>query len=186
MFGLRRMRPRFTFAVSGTPTQAMKRLRARLEAPDAPCIGRVYAEHKHALLKIHPSDQHLWSPQLSLDFEAQRGGGTLVRGLLGPHPSVWTLFMCAYAVLAFVGFGIGMYGYAVWSLGQPGLWTLWLLPGMGVLAGLVYALSLLGQHWGYAQMVVLRRAVTDALDAEPLDPDAASDRAEVPAETAVA
>jgi hypothetical protein len=158
------MRPRFVFQTTCPHAAVLDRLRARLKAPDAPCTGATYPNH--ALLKIHAAEQHFWSPQLSLDFEPLPDGTTRVRGLFGPHPSVWTLFMATYAVLAFAGLGALLYGYATWSLGQ-GAAALWGAPVALALGGLVYLLALVGQHLGYDQMEMQRRFIEDALEADP-------------------
>lgn len=44
--------------------------------------------------------QHLWSPQLIVEMEAQ-GSSTRLKGRFGPHPYVWALVVAIAVILAF-------------------------------------------------------------------------------------
>lgn len=154
-----RMRPRFTMLVAHPLPDAMARLRDKLDTPKATCQGAFF--DNHAVLKIPPDEQHYWSPQLSLDFEAHPNG-TLVRGLFGPRPAVWTMFMAFYAMIAFSGTMGTLFGLSQWMLGQT-LIALWSLPIALVLTAIVYGTALIGQHLGNAQIQALQGFLRDAL-----------------------
>ena len=154
-----RMRPRFESVAPHPPEAAAERLRAALARPGAPCRGTVFGDH--AVLHVLPAEERVWSPFLSLDL-AWHPEGTLVRGRFGPKPSVWSLFVAAYAVCGFGAiFGAG-FGLVQWSLGQAP-WAL----GAGPLAALgalaTYAFARHGQRRGRHQMDRLRGFLEDAL-----------------------
>jgi hypothetical protein len=46
----------------------------------------------HAYLKIPEHEQNYWSPELHITVEAVEGG-SLVNGVVGPKPKIWTMFM---------------------------------------------------------------------------------------------
>ncbi len=156
-----RMRPRFEVVVSCPSQAAADRLSAALEQVDAPCRGRVFGGH--AVLYVLDREERVWSPFLSLDLVGHPEG-TLVRGLFGPKPSVWSLFMAAYAICGFLAVFASGFAFAQWSIGKPP-WALAVFPlaALGALA--TYALARYGQQRGRDQMDRLRGFLDDALRA---------------------
>ena len=73
--------------------------------------------HHHATVKIPHDQLHFWSPQLSLSFEASEGK-TLIRGLYGPNPNVWLLFMFLFFFMGFVALLAFFYNIAHIPLGD--------------------------------------------------------------------
>lgn len=153
------MRPRFEADLACPPAAALQQLRARLDAPDAPCHGAFYGAH--VVLTVPPQAQHYWSPQLSLDVE-RRDGRTHLHGLFAPRPAVWTLFVALYAMAGFGGLVGVLFGLSQWGLDQPAH-ALWAVPAALVLAGVAYGLALVGQRLGASQMRLLRTFLDDAL-----------------------
>ena len=96
----------------------------------------------------------MWSPFLSLDIGGHPDG-TLVRGLFGPKPAVWSLFVAAYAVCIFGALGALGFAYAQWTLEQSP-WALGLLPVAAIGALITYGFARYGQHQGHDQMDGLR------------------------------
>lgn len=155
------MRPRFESVAPCPPEAAPQRLSAALARPGAPCRGRVFGTH--AVLDVLHEEEHVWSPFLSLDLD-WHPEGTRVRGLFGPKPSVWSLFVAAYAICLFAAiFGFG-FGLVQWSLGQTP-WALAVLPLAGLGAIVTYGFARLGQTRGRGQMDALRAFLDRALSA---------------------
>ena len=161
-----RLRPRFEFVTPLAPEVALRRLRETLSAPEAACRGDVF--RGHAVLHVPAEAQRIWSPFLSLDFE-WHPDGTQIRGLYGPKPSVWSLFIAAYAVCTFLAVFALAYGAAQWSLDRTP-WAFAVLPAAAVGGLVVYGFARYGQHRGRAQMDHLR----DVLDAALARPEPGS------------
>ncbi len=104
----------------------------------------------HIFIKIHPSERHVWSPQLDLSFE-QDGETVIVRGLYGPNPTLWALFFFGYAFIGLMALFLGIWGFSVWTLGREAS-VLWALPGLGVASLILYLVSQAGQKLGAQQM----------------------------------
>ena len=104
----------------------------------------------HVCIKIHPSERHVWSPQLDLSFE-QEGDTVIVRGLYGPNPTLWVLFFFGYAIIGIVSLFLAIWGFSVWTLGGD-TYFLWALPVLGVAAIILYLVSQTGQKLGAQQM----------------------------------
>ncbi len=80
--------------------------------------------------KIKISGQHIWlqigllhrekySPHLHLEIEKMEDGNTFVRGLYGPDPVLWTLFMFLHFVVAGIFVIFSIIAFSKWSLNQP-------------------------------------------------------------------
>jgi hypothetical protein len=155
-----RMRPRFEFVAPCPPAEAAGRLRAALDRPEAWCRGTVY--RGHAVLHVPNTEERVWSPFLSLDLSS-RGERTCVRGLYGPKPATWSLFVAAYAVCACLALFALVVGWAQWSLDQEP-WAFAVLPAAALGALATYGLARYGQHRGRGQMEALRGFLEDAID----------------------
>lgn len=72
--------------------------------------GRVV--DNHIILDIVGDDVHYWSPQLNFRVEEDEENKehSIVTGLIGPRPTVWTLFVFVYFLIGFTGFVMSSYG----------------------------------------------------------------------------
>lgn len=131
----------------------------RLKSGVCTCEGQVT---KH-FATIYPpqKEQHYWSPQLTITLEEDEGK-TLVRGLYGPKPSVWTMFVFFYSFIGFVTLIVLMWGLSLRSLGQAAP-ILWLVPVLILLFFSLYLVAYLGQKFGQKQMGTLHRFLEDCL-----------------------
>ncbi|PEN13791.1 hypothetical protein CRI94_06900 [Longibacter salinarum] len=153
------IRPTFQEVIPCAPAKVIRYLKREVIQQQAPCTGNFYDQH--AILNVREEDQHFWSPQLSLDFESHRDG-TLVRGLFAPRPSVWTMYVAAYAILGFSGIIALLFGTSQMSLGMSAT-ALWVIPFAGILAAFVYGTAWIGQRLSRSQMVELRAFIDRAL-----------------------
>lgn len=156
------IRPRFQRECPLEKETVLSRLREALDRRDRPVRGLI-VDH-HVTLKIPAEEQHFWSPQLSLEVEAMERG-SLIRGLYGPRPSVWLMFVFFYAFLGFVSVVVAVIGFSEWSLGLPGR-ILWLLPVAGFITLMVYLSARAGQKLGHDEMVRLRDFMNEVLEGE--------------------
>ncbi|EZH72249.1 hypothetical protein ATO12_25275 [Aquimarina atlantica] len=65
----------------------------------------------HVFIRIPKKEQHFWSPQLHLEIYEVGENQPKLKGLFGPSPTVWTLFMFLHFVVAtsFIGALVWMY-----------------------------------------------------------------------------
>jgi hypothetical protein len=147
------IRPRFKMVVPESPAILLRQFMDRLGDPKSDCRGSV-VQH-HVLLRLPQADQHYWTPNLSLELE-EHPDGTLVRGLFGPRPAVWTLFMFIYSAIGFFTLMGTIYGLSQWMLKMPpsGLYA---LPAGIVLMSSIYLVSRAGQRLSRQQMHRLYR-----------------------------
>ncbi len=161
-----RVRPRFKREINESTDSLLEKLRYQVALPHAPCtMSAIPSGHTHIVLKILPEMRHYWSPQLSVSLETLENGNTLLRGLYGPAPSVWTLFTFGYAVLGVLSFFAFSLGFSQWSLGLPAP-ILWALPVLIVLALGLYISAQFGQKMGTAQTYQLHHFFEEALQVQ--------------------
>jgi len=154
-----RIRPRFRQISHMSKQEVEETLKEKLADASSSCTANL--SPGFITLKIPPEERHYWSPQLTLTLE-EHEGGTLIRGLYGPNPTVWSMFMFGYAALGSITFFVAIIGFSNYSLGVDSsiLWFLPLLIGIGI--GL-YIIAQLGQKTGAQQMFTLHHFYEDTL-----------------------
>ena len=70
----------------------------------------------HVFIKFPKAEQHFWSPQLHLEINEISEDSSLLYGLFGPNPTVWTLFMFLHFMVAGVFIAFCVWAYTNWSL----------------------------------------------------------------------
>lgn len=154
-----RIRPRISVDSVLTPKVLTQQFRDHLTENE----DHVHGDIVHGYVTITPphSEQHFWSPQLTMTIEETEEGSHL-RGLYGPQPKVWTMFVFFYAMIGFAFAVTGMIGLSFWQIDKPfGFW--WLLPVLGVLFISLYATAYAGQKLGHKQMTRLHRFTEEVL-----------------------
>lgn len=143
-----RIRPRFKHLVKEAQSDLENRIIHALKAANK--SFEYDFRQGYINLKIHRQELHYWSPQLTLTFETTEEG-TIVRGLYGPNPNVWTVFFFGYVSLAFLFVVAAMWGFARWNLGLSAE-ILWSLPVFAAFELGLYLIAQFGQKIGAEQM----------------------------------
>jgi ABC-type multidrug transport system fused ATPase/permease subunit len=106
----------------------------------------------HIIIDVPKDDDHFWSPQLSIEVLDDRDKKSVVKGLFGPKPQVWTLFMFIHFVMAFAFIGFGIMAYVKWTLKSDYTFALTMVIIIPFLWVLMYFLGSLGKKKGHNQM----------------------------------
>jgi uncharacterized iron-regulated membrane protein len=108
-----------------------------------------------------PRDRRSYlSPTLNLET-AEEGGRQLI-GRFHPHPNVWTGFMALFGIIAMLGIGGVMYGFAQMTVDQRP-WGLWAGPIAAALIAFVYGAAFIGQGLSADEMHEMRSFVECAV-----------------------
>lgn len=160
-----RIRPRINLETDFSPDQLCALFSEKLENNEFEIEGTVLSN----FISIAPikKDQHYWSPQLTVTIE-ETENGSLIRGLYGPKPNVWTMFVFFYAIIGFTTFITLMIGFSYMSLGK-GTTILWLVPLLTLLFLTLYLVAYLGQKFGQRQMIFLHNFMEECLG-EKIEP----------------
>lgn len=70
----------------------------------------------HVFIKFPKQEQYFWSPQLHLEINEVNEHSSLLHGLYGPNPTVWTLFMFFHFIIAGLFLAFAVWAYTNWSL----------------------------------------------------------------------
>jgi hypothetical protein len=116
------IRPRFTLVSSLDVDQILKDLEEQT-ASDSKVFCKIL--DNHAYIKIVQKDHHFWSPELHLTVE-ETNDGSLVKGVVGPAPTVWTMFMFLYFATIIGVLFASIYCYTDWTINKvrENLWPL--------------------------------------------------------------
>lgn len=104
----------------------------------------------HAYLGIPDEEQKYWSPEMHVTVETL-DDGTLVRGVIGPKPKIWTMYMFFYSAVVVMFFLGAALGISEWMLHMDAPW-LWSIPVCIVLYLMVIAAAKYGQYKSIQQM----------------------------------
>lgn len=71
---------------------------------------------QHLWLDMHKSERFLYSPHLHLELEKISNHQTNIRGLFGPQPALWTMFMFGHFVVGGIFIIAAVIAYSNWSM----------------------------------------------------------------------
>ncbi len=155
-----RLRPRFRIEILIAPDQAVYNLREVYSKNPSTCILDFVSNH--ITLKIPAAQQRYWSPQMQLELEPIPAG-TLIRGLIGPKPGIWTMFVFFYSAIGFLTMLGAMFGLSQMML-KMSPWALWSVPvGLFIILCL-YLISHIGQQLSKDQIGILHDFLELALN----------------------
>lgn len=155
----KRIRPRINLTTSQTPDELFDIISNNLSDNKYKIEGKILPN----FLTIYPlqEDQHYWSPQLTLTIE-ELENGSLISGLYGPKPSVWTMFIFFYSFIAFITLIVSLIGFSFISLDKDAS-ILWVVPILVLLFLSLYLAAYLGQKFGHRQMIYLHHFMEECL-----------------------
>jgi hypothetical protein len=158
----KRVRPRIKFETERSAEDITKTIQLRLKSGVCVCNGQV--TKNFATIYPPKEEQHYWSPQLTVTLEEQNGK-TLVRGLYGPRPAVWTMFVFFYSLIGFLTMIVTMVWLSYRTIGHE-TWIVWLIPALVLLFLSLYLVAYFGQRFGHKQMTSIHRFFEDCVDQE--------------------
>ena len=107
------LRPRFKMELKQNNQSVLKQFEAYKTNQKEFVVSRV---NDHVFIRLPKHKQHFWSPELHLEINEIDDSTSMLHGLFGPKPSVWTMFMFFHFIVAGLFFGFGIWAYSNWSL----------------------------------------------------------------------
>lgn len=154
------IRPRFKVIIKDSVENIQERINHNLTKPSTHCYGKI--SHGFGTIHLPLSEQHYWSPQLTISLEKTEEG-TEVRGLYGPKASIWTMFVFFYATIGF-GFIITLIvGLTNISMEKESI-VIWFAPLLLIIFLSIYLISYWGQKKGNTQLKQLDDIMTKILN----------------------
>jgi len=109
----------------------------------------------HIFLDIPKQENHFWSPQLQVEVLKDENDKTMVKGIIGPKPQIWTFFMFLHFVIATIFIVFFVLFYTNWTLNKPYKLQEYMLIVLPLLSVLLYFFGQSGKRIAYNQMVEL-------------------------------
>ncbi|MEE9407346.1 MAG: GTP-binding protein [Polaribacter sp.] len=106
----------------------------------------------HIFISVSKKEEHFWSPQLHLEILEKGENKSELKGLFGPKPQVWTLFMFVHFVIGISFLGFCTLLYARISLNESIVFPLIITIVLPLIWILLYFLGKIGKDTGKSQM----------------------------------
>ncbi|WP_435261604.1 GTP-binding protein [Tenacibaculum sp. nBUS_03] len=117
----------------------------------------------HIIVDVPEKENHYWSPQLQVEIEELTENRSKIKGLFGPKPQVWTLFMFIHFGVAISVLIFGVVIYSNWSLKKSTLFPIVMLVVLSLLWIVLYGIGTIGKSIGKKQMDELKEFTKQVL-----------------------
>lgn len=156
------LRPRFKMDFKESPQNLISRFENNLKDGDCKYCCKIV--DGHIVIDVPAAENHFWSPQLNIEIEKLEDNKTIVKGLFGPKPQVWTLFMFFHFAVAVAFFGFSIMAYVQWSLKTDFLFALTMVIALPIIWIVMYFLGRWGKSTGHKQMDELYKFMMKTLE----------------------
>lgn len=147
------LRPRFSFELNELPEKVLNVFEQTTETQHDFIVSRI---DDHLFIRIPKHKQHFWSPQLHLEIYKIEEQPTVLKGLFGPKPAVWTLFMFLHFTVGTLFTSAGIWVYSSISLKTPFIIPLVTMILLFILWFVLYFSGRLGKEAGKKEMKALQ------------------------------
>lgn len=158
------LRPRFSLEAKEEPEQLLTSFKDIGKDTKDFVVSRV---DDHVFIRFPKHKQTFWTPQLHLEIYKIESQPTIIKGLYGPNPTVWTLFMFLHFLVATLFIGAIMWMYANISLNASYVLPLITMITLFILWFVLYFLGRLGKRKGKSEMLLLRNFFYHTLKRKP-------------------
>lgn len=154
------LRPRFKIDLDRDAESALLAFEEAKKEENELVITRV---DNHVFIKLPKDKQHFWSPQLDLEISGFEPGKSVLRGLFGPKPAVWTMFMFFHFVVATLFIAAGVWAYSIASLEEPITVQITIMVLLVLVWFVLYFAGRMGKAAGKDEMRILHRFMRKTL-----------------------
>ena len=154
------LRPRFKIELNEDNVSVLKRFEDLKNSQSNFTVSRI---DNHVFIKYLKKDQHFWSPQLHLEIDEINDSSSLLHGLFGPNPTVWTMFMFFHFIVATLFIAFGIWAYTNWNLGTNFIIQLSLMILMVIIWFGLYFAGRLGRDSSKKEMMQLHEVMENII-----------------------
>ncbi len=144
------LKPRFKIEVDQTKDEVLNKFKNIFESGDCEYCSKM--TDNHIVIDVPKKMDTFWSPQLELEITENEENKTIVKGILGPKPQVWTFFIFLHFTVAFAFFVFLIVFLTRWNLNQNYTFSLIMLIILPIVWVVLYFSGQLGKKYGYEQM----------------------------------
>ena len=156
------LKPRFKMKFDESSEHILTKFKDNLKNKDCKYCSK--QSGNHIFLDVPKAEEHFWSPQLQIEvIEDKEENKTIVKGILGPKPQVWTLFMFFHFILALAFIVFFIMFYVKWSMEKDYQFYKYMLIALPLVWIVMYFIGQFGKKIAYKQMVELDDFLKDTL-----------------------
>lgn len=156
------LKPRFKMEYDESQKNILAKFKKNFEEKN--CEYATKISNNHIFIDVPKKDEHFWSPQLEVEIiENEENGKTIVKGILGPKPQVWTFFIFLHFIVAVIFIAMFVWFYVNWSLEKDFQIQKYLLITLPIIWTILYFFGQSGKKLGYRQMVELDNFLMETL-----------------------
>ncbi len=144
------LRPRFKMEFDESQEQLIEKFRDNLKDDECKYCSKIV--DGHIVIDVPLAENHFWSPQLNVEIEKVTDKKSIVKGLFGPKPQVWTLFMFIHFGVAITFIGFLMTWYVKYMIKEDTTFSMSMTIFLPVLWFILYFIGRIGKRTGYKQM----------------------------------
>lgn len=156
------LRPRFKMNFEESQQNLIAKFKDNIKNAD--CKYCIKVIDGHIVIDISAEENHFWSPQLNIEIERIGENRSLVKGLFGPKPQVWTLFMFIHFAMAVAFISFSIAAYVQWILKGDYKAALIVTLALPILWIVMYFLGRIGKKTGHKQMDELHEFMMETLE----------------------
>lgn len=106
----------------------------------------------HIWLGVGMFRREFWSPSLHIELDSYEDGRTYVKGIFGPDPILWFIFLAMHFIVGGLFIVFGIIAYSKWTLSQPNSFDLFMMSVLSIIWLLLYFVARIHRKKGAAQM----------------------------------
>jgi Na+/melibiose symporter-like transporter len=156
------LRPRVEIVLKESTQELIAKFKKALAGVHCIFPGKVIGTH--IVIDVPKEEAHFWSPQLHIEIEEIDKNNSQLKGLFGPKPQVWSLFMFFHFALAVAFIGFSIMAYVKMSLNESYTGPLIICISIPVIWVILYFLGDLGKRKGKRQMEALNDFMMEILN----------------------
>ncbi|MBQ0148803.1 MAG: hypothetical protein KBS93_10290 [Flavobacteriaceae bacterium] len=155
-----RSRPRFKVYTKASKEELITLIQKHLQISSHTIGG--YANKEFAMVRLRKEKDKYWAPQLQIRWEEDEDNpeNIVVRGIIGPKPNIWTMFMFFYGLSGALIITLGSYAVSEYYVTGSSYW-IWCIPFAILLALTTYISAKIGQNIAKEHLSILNNFVND-------------------------
>lgn len=155
------LRPRFKIELNKDNISVLNAFEAKKTSQKEFVVSRV---DDHVFIKFPKAKQRFWTPQLHLEINETNDHKSLLYGLFGPNPTVWTMFMFFHFAVAGFFIAFAIWAYSNYALKTDYYLQIWGMILMIILWFVLYFAGSFSKNANQDEMTQLYTFMSDVLD----------------------
>ena len=156
------LRPRFRIDFEESEENLIERFKENLNDGECKYCSKIVDQH--IVIDVPFDEDHFWSPQLNIEVVKGDSSESIVKGLFGPKPQVWTLFMFLHFAVGITFLVFLTLLYVRWSFESSLIFPTIMVIALPIIWVVLYVFGRWGRRQGRKQMEELHDFMMGTLE----------------------